>query len=762
MYLWWINAKDHVHPFGQASGDDFLTFASTTFLHEYGHFLGLSHSTGQDNIMRNGGGELRTTFTTCQSETMFESLMLRNVRKYAICEAGIDPEIVVNQDEIWKMNLRAYGDIRVKSGNTLEITCKVEMQPGTKIIVEEGAQLIINGAEITSCGLWRGITTRGGREDFDVKVYNDATIRNVNGAAISMFDQDGGWLLGDGNATVLIDDVDFYNCKRMLAMGSIVQKPNKSKVQNSRHQGGHSGITNWNCLNVQVNNNEFLGLTRDCIHGIDCSFSSISNNKFYREDTDIWMLESAPGSGSNIYNNVFNGHEIGMQLAGGVVGHYDIFENSFRSTNFDLFFDNSAEYNVYRNDFTGDFGIISASNGVSLSNVSRNSFIDNSIGVYPFGSNKGYVFVNNCFDTYVVDANIDDEIFTVQQDFEYPAGNCFTHQGVLGLTLDIAGDMNHFFYTAPDASSIDDCYDALNIANYTIINDGSVNEPGCGSDFWPTPPPRFNPCNVTENNDEIERNIRVLNERIEEVSNNNLLSEEQKARLIAIYKRCLERNLRMRGKMLVESGDYVGALEAYGQMEESELKQITIYGVYLLMQDYSNAENLLNGLNSESEVIQDFKTTQIINLLRLNSIHTFSPTELQVNTVRNIALKHHEYSAYAKGLLYLFTGEFYRTPLPESVGDLLENRSGKQNEKIEGSKISVFPNPVSETLTITGLDKEKGAYRVEIYDITGVRSLWIPYITDDKIDLSSLSTGIYICNIYNNHGTPSIHKIIKL
>ncbi len=632
------------------------------------------------------------------------------------------------------------------------------MAPDTRIEVEEGAQLIINGAVITSCGEWRGITTRGGRSDFDVKVYNGAIIENTKTAAISMFHPFGGWLLGMGNATVMIDNATFYGCKRMLAMGALTPSFNRSTIANSTQHGGKHGITNWNCLNVKVQNNIFNGQSHDCIHGIDCSFSSIESNEFYSEDTDVWMLESLPGLGSDIKYNVFNGANVGMHLAGGVVGQYLIEENSFRATNFDLFIDNDARYDLKKNDFSADFGVISASNGNSPSDVNSNYFAQNSIGILPFGSNEGYLFRNNCFSTYLVDANINDKIFDYQTDNGDPAGNCFSHQGSLSGVPDIDGDMSHFSYQVPD-DDISNCYDALNQSNYSVVLDGQVAGSVCGSSF-PSLPERFNPCDFTDHPDEIERNIRVLLERIEDALSNPLLSDAQQERLVAIYKRCLMRNQMMRIKLLVEHEKFEEAMDTYSGMEASLDRQVGVYGLLIASGDISGAADHLQNIDKNSQWAEDFVTIQEINLARIIKGQDYDPSHEVLSEVRTIALKHHPYSAYAKGLLYLFTGDFLRSPIPDYAPEETSLRS--MASTTEEDIIDVFPNPFDHSVQVSVSTKDNTPVEYTLSDIMGKTYHQDQTLDGNSIDFSHLGPGVYMLIIKESGKIIHTHRLLKL
>ncbi|MCA6444286.1 MAG: hypothetical protein IM600_12720, partial [Bacteroidetes bacterium] len=70
----------------------------------------------------------------------------------------------ITNNETWDFDIQMYEDIVVKSGNTLKVTCKINMARAGRIIGEKGAQLIVDGGEITTwskTGRWDGIYLEG-------------------------------------------------------------------------------------------------------------------------------------------------------------------------------------------------------------------------------------------------------------------------------------------------------------------------------------------------------------------------------------------------------------------------------------------------------------------------------------------------------------------------------------------------------------------------------------------------------------------------
>lgn len=68
-----------------------------------------------------------------------------------------------NNNVLWNKDLANIGSVRVCNGSTLTITSNVSFSADSKIIVERGAKLILDGGTLTNAceGLWRGIEVWG-------------------------------------------------------------------------------------------------------------------------------------------------------------------------------------------------------------------------------------------------------------------------------------------------------------------------------------------------------------------------------------------------------------------------------------------------------------------------------------------------------------------------------------------------------------------------------------------------------------------------
>ncbi len=713
--------------------------------------INIMNSTGRFGTPAPNPNNPETAITGCQLRQTYGTLMAHHMAKYVPCIQSYDQEIEITTNETWDRSTKIFSNVRVMSGASLTIECHIEMQQDGKIFVEEGGRLIVDGGEITSCGTWYGIQVQGSMEGYSVEIINGAVIENANRAAVSMF-HESGWLLGGGNARILIDEATFINCDRMLAMGAWPRQWNQSIIRKSTQENGRWGITNWNCMGVTVDDNIFNKQLKVCVNTIDGSYQSITDNEFYSQDIDVLLINTAILESSNIKENDFNGANTGLHIVGGSIGFMDIEDNEFNNDVFGCFFDDHSAYNLEENEFNSDFGAISASNGGAGNRVSENEFYDNAIGIYPFFDNSGYNFTFNCFETGLVDANIDDEIFDAIRSSNGAAGNCFTHGGTLGAALDIDGNMSHFTYFEPSDSE-EDCHDVLSSNTGFSVEPDEIAYSGCATGIGTGGNGGFNPCATHETEEERLQAEQILLAKIAWVQQNPYLTRWQKIRLVAVYNRCLQRLKRKRAEEEVKEGDFTSAIALYVGSDTLTEEKLTLYGILLSSGDYAGARNYMNNIPSgEDEKLMDFKTVQNINIDRFEN-EEYEPSEAVLALLQDVAYKHHTYSAYAKALLYLFTGELIITPLPE-YNPQIEGRSDTY-KSANDAEIVVYPNPLSDILIIKNVNYNNAS--LSINSLSGHLLLSKNNIVNsEKVDITMLDSGVYFLLIYE--GENLIHK----
>ena len=387
--------------------------------------------------------------TPMQMGRIHRNTMLSSLRKYVKVSSDLEADHIVSANEQWDFNIRMYGNIVIKSGHKLTLRCKVLMPPTSKIIVEQGAELIIDGGMITTIDdsyLWAGIEvwgnsaksqipTNGVMYQGKLTLKNGATIENAEDAIIL-------WKKGDWNTIGgIVDarDATFKNNKRtveFLAYQNFI--PNKpstiidnfskfkqcSFIQTKVLNGGidpYPMATLWKVKGVK-----FIGCNFEFIESVDFN-PSFNRTGIYSIDasysvTSFCNSTSFPCSPANTVRSTFKKFTNGVVATGAtsyspvtvknslfedcsdhgiVIDDVDdskIISNEFKNVDktvqVGLYISNSTGYTVEANAFTKSgsnlflTGIWVNNSGGELNTLYKNTFT---------GINKGILSTNDNF-----------------------------------------------------------------------------------------------------------------------------------------------------------------------------------------------------------------------------------------------------------------------------------------------------------------------------------------------------------------------------
>lgn len=745
------------------------------FTHELGHCLGLDDHSWVDGFCDTDGvkyesnnymdySEGRSSLTQRQLGVMHYKLLWTSLNKNApssnvidnFCEPNFDYVIRIpaGEDIIWDKHAVVNENIEIEG--TLTIKCRVDIAEDIAIFIKPGGKLIVDAGILTSrCEntMWKGIKVAGGNSDFDIKMFNEAKIQNTSEAAITMWPTD--FINQPANGIALIENSTFNDVRGVVGFFAKSSSFNPSYVKDCTINNARWGISNTNCHNIEVSANTFNDTELECIFGSMASFNIHNNNTFRSYQQDILFMNTSPTLSSIIENNRFYGSNTGYHADGSVFAQNRIEFNQFFNGEIDILNDGHNSFRAWSNQLHAGFGSVSFSNGNTVGEYGFNTFENNFIAQLPVGSNPGFNFYENCYNSSFTDIYVDGSVASViQQGIGDAANNCFTHQGNNSVIKDLGGDPDPFTYVEPNDHDLD-CRDAIN-AHSNILREpigSDLETPECYDPFTTPPTVPFSPCNPQEGQEEAAR--QWLLNKINEIENNPNLSESQKNQLLSIYRNCLKKVIGLLAELHVDLGEFDDARSLY-QPELSDDDKVMVYGLYIMEGDLISASNYINSLSSESEQLMDFKEIQLSNLQRIQSNYAYEPSTSELMSIRDLAEKDHPYAAYAKALYYAYTGDVLVSNIPVFVQNELENRSSRVIN--QNKLVNISPNPFRDQLTISCV----GLYdpSIKVYDIMGKHQYNDKNNLANTINTSTWSKGVYVVQVFDGTELIKTQKVV--
>jgi|GEM_PF-3303167 len=424
------------------AGGDGPEKVKRNLIHELGHSLGLNHNfdTQCDECSDNDGSidpcpdkgtsnnimdywpGTRSACSECQLKKIHWSLMgyNHNINLALIddyCEI-IDPEMVVDDPGNtveWNYSVYLKGNLRITPTTTLVIKCLVGMPADGKIIVENGAKLVVDEGYITNmCGeLWQGIEVWGVGSSYPhpsvsaiygdtypthltqhhgvVYIMDGSTIEYArNAITTSKYDDFGNAAYRGG--IIVAHGANFINCKRSSEFMQYDYSPAQTDDDN---------ISEFYRCNFEVNDNYPCSETFNAhitmwdIDGVDiigCTFKDLRN--------------ACTNSGEGIYS-IDATYTVASDLCGGAIPcdeHITTFERLVRAIHAENA--NSRPRDIVVSDvvFTNNY------RGILFSNVDHSLVMNNTFEVQDQSSlncygmyledSKNYHIENNNFTTY--------------------------------------------------------------------------------------------------------------------------------------------------------------------------------------------------------------------------------------------------------------------------------------------------------------------------------------------------------------------------
>ena len=672
---------------------------------------------------------------------MYRAMMTQNLRKYVICEDVIDHRIEIIGSETWSKNIKVFNDIVIKDGGSLTITCELHMQPKTRIIVERGGELNVEGGLLTGCGeYWRGIIVEGDASGNQlnsgkVSLTDEAIIENARNA-ISMNPTHISWpqLQDFWGGVVHAENAIIRDCRRAVEFMRYGQAGNKdvSTFINCSFENLKTGITIWANDGVNIENCQFNNIETYAVHPYDtevivhdgCTFDNMPEG-IYIKSTFPTIFSSKIGQ-DNTSPNVFNTNIYGVYTEAVANGeNLKIRNNNFFGGDHGVQLNGLTHSKVHSNDFLDQnfSGVTPQDQGFQPNDIFDNNISSSTIGSQASYNNSGLLYYENCFgfngpsDIKVVDGNI----FLEQGEEDDPADNCFSHGGTRAVDNSLGFDDVIYYCGSTNTNSC--LYPKASLGVSETCSSGGQEPQNCGSNLSPgtIDTKRYTCFKDIKDVNSIKSKVEELEAYIKKVEEDRVyLGATNKTLLLARLKRCLKQ-LKKRYVVKIFEEDVNPNIENSKEqlisflIERDDFEdEAMALGIMMSFGEYNRASQYLNSMNPLTEEHRDFIITEQINLDYLRNITTYSLSARDETILREIGEKVQPMSGYARALYEVLTGE--RIYLPYKVDGHVTPRSVTSDKNV--AELRVWPNPADDTVYLN-IDNDKH-YDVSIYDLTGM------------------------------------------
>lgn len=690
----------------------------------------------------------------------------------------IPQDVVISSDKTLEMD-GAFTSIIINEGVTLTVkNSNLLMEENASIYLEKDASLILDNTTISSCGnTWKGISAN--KNANKVELFNSSLIEN---AEIGIKLSDLIWSNPDNHPLLVMNHSAIRFCGVGLQFGhgntkSIIENQSAitscdTGIKYYNHHGliidnsffnASAGGTNVEAVDGYLHirdGNLFIGGyigvsvegTIPLFSALDIGDAGLGFNEFFAQSgTAILCNGLESPTGANIINCSIDNTGMTAVILGGATD-FEFENNNIAETQNGVFAfatgdnTNAIKCNTYNN-------VLNVDNGFAFVN-NRTQFLENSfIGVHN---------INNALLT----ASVSDEIGASDN----PAANCFSGTDIhTGEFLNL-GSSNPFIYHYFDDANGADCQEPTNTGTYTkeeSFNQGDghcngeigifnfTNPNGGGTGIIPSiydpPVDLCLNCVIDSINAHIDI---VVNAGGDDPRTESDESSENPHPDLFLFETIMEEWINFGIFLSIESDDYTFGKEILLPLKKWRWQK-RLFGLHVMFGDLNEANSTLLGLEESSKNQIQFKQLQLINLKRIKGEDEAGPiTASEINLVHQIAVDYESTSGFARSLYFVLTG----IRLPYNIPDLRDAvpRNGPIAEKL-----LLYPNPVNDLLT---LSYAGGRFtNVEILDQFGkiVYSVKGTDLSDNQIDVSGLSNGVYFI-VVNTATVRLLDKFIKL
>lgn len=803
-------------------------FTAKTLIHEIGHIFGLPHLVeeygpnssdylsdifGSDapsvyfanhpndfdlsNNFLHGNTANYAQYSPMQLGRINRQMFLQDASKY--CYPTEAPSIhpwLVSQDETWDFPIRMYQDIRVQPGVTLTIKCEVQMPPDSRIVVERGGKLVVDGGRITSYhnrSRWYGIELMGDElasalpaNQGSVEIKNGAIISNARSAVNSFSGENGNHgggiinatnsyfynngkcvaLNGYGNYSYGSGACYFDNCEFTVdADGPFSDPPGDAYFTSYDTKGGVviKGCKFRNEMSLgqrpQHQRNTAIYVLSTGIRITDCVFEDMTGGIYSA------ALAGDPGRNATIYDNKFN--HITENIIVGATSYGDIRGNTINNM-YPYTSGNTTKtgYGIYLDQTNGSYvgcdnhidgttdnpsfsnyattGIIVNNSQSTGANVNRNDLTNLSTGISIQKNNPQLdVSCNRLKNNnlaWLVTNNSSSQAYLKNQGTgcgagQTRAGNIFT-SNVRDIASYLSNIWSYFAYTGGG-----------NTDQFPFNTSGNISLTNCTGSNTSDPDSK---CNIPWACLRVGVDPLVLKDNYDQLVSVNLrYSAEGRLLYGAII------------RSYVEMDDASG-LQTFLQAEDDDDSRRLLIPMYLNKADYTQMSATIGMLNlpvDEKRAYTRYYGTLAQLKQDKRSIDALTPSELTI--IRGIAATDVEVSGFARALLEWSYGKYWDHAIDEEPNVALKSTPPQTGETpayvTSKSRLNTAtPNPANNhtliTIYITGEDMSSGASLI-LRALTGKEIASYKLKAGEnriEIDTRSWAPGLYFYSLMLN------------
>jgi cytoskeletal protein CcmA (bactofilin family) len=757
------------------------------FLHEYFHYFNLGHPSNQsatnctNNIMIQAGGAPRNSLEGCQLREMYLSLMAKNIRKYVVCEDKLDFSLIVSSNETWKNNLRIFGDIVVKNGATLTVSCELHMSPKGRIIVERGGNLVIDGGLITGdCSdPWQGLIVEG---DVPGKQANSGKVEFKNQAiiekaitGISMYPfhlpWNNGGLFDYFGGVVEAENSTIRKCIRgveFMKYGSGVDK-DKSFFDNVKFENLERGVTAWSDDGVLFDNCTFSNIALKGIYAYDCGLRVRGGNKFQTQPIGVDIITTYPIAysskigeiGTGLKANNFLCSNVGVNVqSGGNLDQLIIANNFFDGSAKGVRQNGNGRIDVVQNTLKNHLTAIELFDSGTDNNQIRFNSIENSfLGSQAVKNNQNTTYFVNCFSqNQLTDIAISSGSIGFRQgDATTAAGNCFTKNGIVEIDNDAGGPLEYYVKT-----NTTDCRKVDLVHNYSVMNANNDPTGVCGAKTTTTGEGETSRTNCVFNENQSIQNL--MQERALLLQERTLLANSSDNYVKWQNDYCIESIETVIAKKMLEEGSFSpntsieNVINFYSGEGMDFKDKTTAYGLIVHLGDLNRARTFLNSIATQTAEQNNFKAVQNINLDYLSNPFQYVLSAENKSFLYNVGTSENgPFDGYARSLYEILTGERIEVNIPNVAARPRSESKVSDNKKNNSEGFAIYPNPSLDGIFNLSISKmpENAIFQASLQDLTGrtLQNLEIRQSGIYQIGTSQLVQGVYLLKVEDSFNT---------